>query len=459
MDRQQHTYLSGAARWKRALAIVAVATGCGLCVQTQAPAQQPNLMAKHHIVEGHDAARGTVFTLTLDEAVAKALDNQPTIAAARASLNATHAAREVAFSRFSDFAGPQIKYRRKQADLGVNIGEASVLQARLEATNAVTRTYVAVLFAKEQHDLAQRAVDRIKVTRDVAKALVDAGSKEVTKADLDRLDTFHKIGQSRVGEANVGIARALAALREAIGLDDKVEIRIPESKPGERDVKLSDLYDAFIEFEKKNNSHLSCRLAIAAAQDKRPELMQASLLSQIHCLEIEAQRADCCSIYSKTFAATSDVHSRILPASIINGDYRPGPVGPEMPAFLAGMPNARAQRACFYYERSLAVLQKANNLITLEVEECCVRLKEQIRQIELLKEASAQAKKLVDDAMVLYRNDQMKTEQLLTIQLLEAQASSSLNEAYFKFGQAIGLLQRATAGELWNCFEKADEKK
>lgn len=457
MDRQPNSLLTGAARWKRALAVLAVVTGSCLSAQAQTHgASQPPTMNQHAAAAPHAS---NVLTLSLDDAVAKSLDTQPTIAAARATLNATHAAREVAYSRFSDFAGAQIKYRRKQADLGINIAEAAVLQVRLETVNAVTRSYVAVLYAKEQHELATRAVDRIRVTRDAAKVLVDNGSKEVTKADLDRLDTFYKLGQARLGEARVGTTRALAALREAIGLDDKVDVQIPDKAQGAKEVKLSDLYDAFTDFEKKHGSKLSCHLAIATAQDRRPELIQASLLSQIHCLEIDAQRADCCAIYSKTFAATADIHSRILPANLINGEYRPGPVGPEMPVYLAGMADARAQRACFFYERSLAVAQKANNLVTLEVEEACARLKEQVNQIELLQEASTRAKKLADDALVLYRNDQMKTEQLLTIQLLEAQASSSLNEAYFKFGQAIGLLQRATAGELWNCFEKADEKK
>lgn len=443
MDRQLFAKSRLLSRWSRSLVIAALSTSLALpasandAAMSHAPAPAPT--------HAHSAAPKQL-RLTLDEAVNLALERQPTIHAARESLNSAHVSRKVANSPLSGFS-PGICYRRQQADLGVAIGEAAVEQVRLETINAVTRAYVSVLFAREQLDLAQKAVDRISATRAAAKTLVDSGSKEVTKADLDRLDTFRKLGETRVGEARVGVARAKAAVREAVGLRDDVELEIG-------DEKLSYLYDAFSAFEKQNGSKLSCRLAVKTAQDKRPELVQASLLAQIHCLEIDAQKAQHpCTVYAKTFAATSDIHTRILPATVINGDYRPGPVGPEMPVYLAGMAEDRAERARILYQRSLAVSEKATNLVTLEVEEACARLKEQVNQIQLLEEAVASAKKLAEDAMRIYREDQMPTEKLLTIQFLEAQANSSLNEAYFKFGQAIGLLQRATAGELWNCFE------
>lgn len=455
MVRHRLPRLSGAMRWKTSLAALAAAVGCGLAAEAQdVRVSEPAAPCCA------SPAQPAPLKLGLDEAIAMALERQPTIAAARAGLNSSHAAREVAYSPFSFLGGPSIKFRRRQADLGVSIAEANVLQVRLETANAVTRSYVSVLFAREQLDLATRAVERIRATRKAAESLVQSGSKEVTKADLDRLDTFLKLGEGRIGEAKIGELRAKAALREAIGLGQQVDLEVGSEK-------LSNLYDAFIEHEKKNNVSLSCRLAVRTALDKRPELIQASLLSQIHCLEVDAQAADnCCNIYGKTFAATSDIHSRILPATVINGEYRPGPVGPEMPVYLAGMPEARAQRARFLYERSLAVADKAANLVALETEEACARLKGQVDQIKVLLEATANSKKLADDGMRIYVQDQMSTEKLLTIQLLDAQASSTLNEAYFKFGQAIGLLQRATAGEFWTCFEavpapqpKAEEKK
>ncbi len=432
------------ARWKKTIVTCLLLAGAGWMydgVGSQLNAADPT----GNIIPAQMPAAKSVLTLSLDDAVTLAMERQPAIAAARASRNAAITAREAAYAPFTVLSGPQIYTRRKQADMAVQISEANVIQVELETINAVTRSYIAVLFAREQQGIAEDALAVITTTRDAAKSLVEKGSPEVTKTDLDRLDTYKMIAETKFGEARTGVIRAKAALREAIGLDRCTEFEIGTEK-------LSHLHDAFVEHCNKKNVTLSCKKAVCMAIEKRPELIQSSLLAQITGLERRAQGWTL-SPYARTYAATGDIHTRILPATVINGDYKPGPVGPEMPSFLAGSRSSRQQRATLFYERSLSVSDKAENLVALEVEEACARLKEQLNQVQLLLEATKKSKKLADDAMKIYREDQLSTEKLLAIQLLDAQTRVQLNEAYYKFGQALGLLQRATAGQLWSCFE------
>src|SRR5574341_1405265 len=59
--------------------------------------------------------------------------------------------------------------------------------AELDATHAVTRVYLSALYADEQVKVTQEAMTNLKVVHDAAKTLVDAGSKNVFKDDLDRI--------------------------------------------------------------------------------------------------------------------------------------------------------------------------------------------------------------------------------------------------------------------------------
>jgi outer membrane protein TolC len=317
----------------------------------------------------------------------------------------------------------------------------------METKNAVNRSYLGVIYAREQLQLADNAVQTLKATLDVARRLLESGSKNITKDDIDKLDIYLSLAESRKGEASVGMARAKAALREAIGLPHDAQFEIDNGK-------LSRFYDVALEFTKSKRVRLSCNCAIDMAVRYRPELAQASIFAEVTCLEAQAQSRNLLHPYVKTFAATSDIHAKILPATLINGDYRPGPVGPEFPPFLAGSAAQRSERASILHGRALSVIDKARGLIALEAEEGCARLNRASEQIDLLKSASAKSTALYKKAEEFFRQDQYKTVDLLTGYGLDVQNRSQLNEAYYQFGMTLAYLQRATAGRLWECFER-----
>lgn len=392
---------------------------------------------------GAVAPAAAVKVVTLDQAVQMALAQQPAVQAARASLNSTLTQRETANSTMSFLSGPQIHTRRKQADLGVAIAQANVDEAELNVVYAVTRTYLTAVYARDQVKVTQQAVDSLEATRRVAESQVKAGAKEVTKSDLDRISTYVLLAQTRLETARQGVVRAKAALREAMGIcNSDLEIA---------DDTLARYYDTVVNY--CGGAPIDCKSVAQVAINSRPEITQASLAAQVSCLEIEAQGLSL-HIYSKTFAATSDIHSKVLPAGSTGDEYRPGAVGPEMPVFLAGSRTSRMERAGHLYERAVAVTEKAKGLVALEVEDACLRLQQEGNQVTLLRKAIDQAAKAVKDAEQAYRDDQLKTDQMIAIQVVEAQTRGQLNETMYRYGLALASLQRATAGKLWECVAK-----
>jgi outer membrane protein TolC len=357
------------------------------------------------------------------------------------------AQQESANSTLATLSGPQIHVRRQQAELGVAAAQAGVTQAEQETTNAVTRSYLSVLFAREQLQVAEGTVGSFKNLQDITKKLIDAGAKEVTTADLDRIEAYRLIAETRASEARQGHVRAKAALREAIGLGPDCVVELAEDQ-------LSRYYDRARQYQDTHGLQFCCNRAVEVALQYRPELAQASLLAEVTHLEVKAQGLTLHS-YARTFAATADIHAKILPATVMDGDYRPGPLGPEMPVYLAGSPSARQQQAGILHARMLAVSDKARGLVALEVEDACARLRGRAEQVEALRKAVQKTEKLVKEAETAFRADQLKASEMLTAQGFDALTRAQLNEATYQYGLALATLQRATAGHLWDCLDKA----
>src|SRR5262249_47474016 len=122
---------------------------------------------------------------------------------------------------------PELPVRRRQAALGVNAAAAGLDQSEREAIYAVTRTYFTVLYAREQERIASRVVERLTTTRDVARHGLEEGAKGVTDGDVKRTTVYLRLARAKQVQAAQGVKRALAALREAIGLGPEVCLDVP----------------------------------------------------------------------------------------------------------------------------------------------------------------------------------------------------------------------------------------
>ncbi|HTU92854.1 MAG TPA: hypothetical protein VMF69_22430, partial [Gemmataceae bacterium] len=267
--------------------------------------------------------------------------------------------------------------------------------------------------------------------RDSAVALRE--HHNVVKAYLATLE-------GRRQEAQQGEPRALAALREAMGVGcDYPLASLPRVLSCPKiDVQKEEL--------------------IALALARRGEIVQTANVVDVVGLEIEAQGLSCRSL-SRTFAAGSDIHSRPVPTGIYDGrTYRPGALAPEMPATLVGSRCDRQTQARDYLQRAQAVDAKTRQLIVLTVEDAYLRWQEKSADAAKLEKAYKEhwqfSSKLRNE--IKYPIDMEKQRQptppypnmddLLHANLLTTRLLLEWKDAHYQALSALAALESATGG-------------
>ncbi len=202
-----------------------------------------------------------------------ALEHQPSLTAYRASLEAT-ALKGQALDNLgiAGLIAHDLPLRKQQSQLGLEIAQARVRQAEQEAIYAVTRNYLVLLYARQQQNLLDKAVENLKDLRETVKQIVDDGlRKDVTTRDLERLNVLLLLAEGHREEATSGQERAQAALREAMGFggDFSFEIvgRVLPSP----------------------NNQFAKQQIVDLALSRRAELTQATDAAAVFALEIKAQ--------------------------------------------------------------------------------------------------------------------------------------------------------------------------
>jgi len=375
------------------------------------------------------SAAGPVMTLPLSECLQLALQRQPRIAVQRASLAAAEdGQRALETLRVPTILDPELPVRRRQACLGVTAATAGLDQVERETTYAVTRTYITVLYARDQERVARAIVERLSATRDAAKRQLDAGAREVTSVDVNRATVYLRLAQTKSIQAAQGSRRALAALKEAIGLEQDVQLDVPAGRLPEPQVQPSR------------------EGVIASALARRGELIRASIFAQATCLEVEAQA----SRHLKrmpTFAAGADIHAVQVAEGIHNGDYRPAGVPPEMPTMLAGERAERVKRAESLQARAGAALEATRSQIALEAEDAFLRWEEAARQVPPAREAADAGDQLAEEVNKDFTaGSKIKVEEVVSARVLASQARSQYNEFLYREILALVDLERITAG-------------
>lgn len=377
-----------------------------------------------------DAAPASIRASTLEECIALAMARQPALHAAQASLASAMTAKEGLDSlRFGVILSPDLPIRKQQACLGISIAAAALQQAEWETRYAVTRTYWSVQYAQQQQAVVDSVIEKLKNASDKAKRFVDAGDPniKVTQVDVDTLLLNLEFAKAKRAEAAVGMEKATAGLREAIGLG-LTECLAIAAEP------LPPLVD-----------HLDKDALIAYALARRAELTQAALAKDVTVLEINAQHWRF-GPQAKTFAAASDIHAKPIPQGVANGEYRPGALGIEMPVYLVGKRPYRIERAGDLANRAEAVVDKTQNLVALEVEANYLKWKEAAEKIRNLRGTPETASNIATKVRGRFDQGAVTGEELLRAQTLEDYARSQYTEALFNHILALAALERATAG-------------
>jgi outer membrane efflux protein len=377
------------------------------------------------------APAGAVTAESLDLAACLnlALQRQPRIAAARFSLAAAQDGKEALDAlHIPPVLDPEIPVRRRQACLGVTAAAAALEQAEHETVYAVTRTYFTVLFAREQERVARSVVDRLSAVNEVARKALDSGARNVTSSDVNRTTVYLNLAQTQQYKAAQGVKRALAALREAIGIGPEYRFDVP---PG----KLPQL-----------NVQISQDDVVARALARRGEMVQATIFAEETCLEVEAQGT---SMHRKmqTFAAGADIHSRPVPQGEHNEDYRPGGILPEMPTLLAGARPERVKHARSLNARAEAMVEGTRNLIALEAEDAFIRWEEASQEVPAARAAADAGDQLADDLSKEFTSGlKVKVDEVVNARVLGSTARSRYNEYLYRQILALADIERITAG-------------
>jgi outer membrane protein TolC len=373
----------------------------------------------------------TVRILSLEECLHLALEQQPAIAAARASLAAAEAQKKALDDLHLPPIGPgrEIPIRRKQAALGITITLAGVNLAERDTAYAVARTYFAALYARQQQLVTAQVVTRLRDAHANAKRLLKGGAPNVTQNDVDKNEAYLRLAEARQNDAARGLALATAALREAIGLGPDCFFQ-----PAGFDLRA--LLGRAI-----------CRdeiLSLALAH--RDELTQALSVAEVIDLEVEAQGTSCLPSM-RTFASVVDIHARPIPQGANNTDYRPGAIGIEMPPTLVGKRADRIERARAFCERASAVVAKTRNLVTLEAEDAYLKWEEASRKAALTRRAAELANKVAEDNLKDFNGGQnISYRDVLEAVILAAQARAQENEALYQYAIGLAALERVTGG-------------
>ncbi|MBI3407774.1 MAG: TolC family protein [Planctomycetes bacterium] len=369
---------------------------------------------------------------TLQELIDVGLARQPGLAAARASLAAAESGQSGVnhLPMFNAVVSRDVPIRRQQACLGVTIAAAGLAQAEWETRYAIVRNYWSIVYAQEQLRLLREILKSATDAIDAADKLMKA-DKDITKLDKQVLQLNRDLVTAKEAEARVGVERAKAAVREAMGVD--------------LDYPLNNIHgalpDSFKVFTQGDRQELVNR-ALAL----RGEMAQVVAANQVTGLEITAQSRQLFRMTTKTFAAASDIHATPIPQGVANGEYRPGAIGLEMPDFLVGPRADRVQRACNLNDRAGAVVDKTQNLITLEVEATLLKIEEAAIKAQTLRTSRKAAEDTYFKTLERFNDGKAKVGDLVQVSTLESTIRAYYNEAAYNYVLGLAALERVTAG-------------
>jgi hypothetical protein len=367
----------------------------------------------------------------LDTCLALAYSRQPALAAARASLAAAESGKRGLDSiRLGGLLSRDLPIRKEQACLGITIAAAGLQQAEWETRYAVARTYWSVLYARAQLNVVDGVIEKLSGSLDKAGGMVKAGdpSIKVTQVDVDNLKLNIIFARAKRAEVSAGVEKAIAALREAIGLSNCDQLIVP-------DESLPSLVEGFDK---------AC--LIQWALTRRGELAQAAATAQVTELEIVAQHRLLLRPVTSTFAAGADLHAKQIPQGVANGEFRPGAIPPEMPTTLVGHHPERTERAGDFAARAQAVVEKTSNLISLEVEAAYLKWQEASEKIKILSGASDLAAKSAKTVQGRFDQGAITGEDLIKARTQEDYALAQYNEALFLHAVSLATIERVTAG-------------
>jgi outer membrane protein TolC len=399
--------------------------------------------------------------LTLDACIDLGYEHQPALAAARASLGASQAGQRALQKMIIPRAlRPDLKIRGEQAGQGVTIAGAALTQAEWDTRYAITRNFFTVQYVNSQQMVVADVLRSLQKGRERLRIILASGdlNAKVTKLDIEAIDTQIVIVQTKKAQADNGLLKAIAALREAMGVahDYPLQLAAIELPPAVYPVKAifeENDYDPKGNATLKKKERIEFRQLykinekelIVAALANRGEIIQANAAARVVDLEICAQDK-IRGWQGNTFAMGGDKNVQPIPQTRANGDWVPGGTNFEMPPMLAGRKMDRVERARFLAERAAAVVDKAENLVALDVVAQYLKWQEAAVAIQHLKGGYDKAQALPERVLKEMEGKDLTGVAIIQSNLTAINVRLQLNEEMHMHALALAGLERATAG-------------
>ncbi|MBM3994401.1 MAG: TolC family protein [Planctomycetes bacterium] len=399
--------------------------------------------------------------MSLEACLNLGFQHQPLLDASRASLAAAQTGqRALEKMVFARFMAPELPIRKRQSCLGVTIAEAGLTQAEWDTRYSITRNFFTVQYIRSQKKVLDDVFGSLTKARARAKKLFDDGDVNIpiTQLDIDNLDINIALVKGKQGQVRNGELKAFAALREAMGLghdypleiadvalppavwEEKKTTGFKEEKDDKGKVTKTPVetitYHRYFQINKAD--------LITAALANRGEMIQARTASDIVGLEVDAQ-SRIIGPKGTTFANGGDIHAKQAPQGVFNNEYRPGGFSIEMPNMLAGNKRDRMQRASDLHQQSLAVVEKAHNLVSLDVEAQYLKWQEAAEEVVNLKGIEKRAAALPGQAQNLAGKN-FTSQAVIQANIQAILVRTQLNEQVHTHALALAGLERATAG-------------
>src|SRR5262249_10940168 len=169
-------------------------------------------------------------------------------------------------------------------------------------------------------------VTRLKATVGVGEALLgkEGAPADLDQISIDRAKLYLKMAETKQDEVHRGLQRAMAGLREAMGIGADVQFEVVEGK----------LPDPLPGVKKEEILHLAIAL--------RGEVGQATNAYGITRLEVDAQSKTRRPKFP-TAASGGDMHVRPIPSGSFGDDYKPAAIGIELPTLFVGPRSVRME--------------------------------------------------------------------------------------------------------------------
>lgn len=376
--------------------------------------------------------------LSLGECTAIALERQPSLRAVLESTAAVGAGYKslTNFGTAATLLSPDVEIRKQQAKRGLMATSAEYQKLHNEVVQDVTRLYYTAVYAKQQHELANRVVLRLDNLVAIGEEyLKTAPAPELKDSGFNTLKLqMMKNGlyeaRKLQSTAKFGREKALAGLREVMAVDARTfPFRI-------KDQALPVM---------SQTATLTADRVAELALERRPELVLAAAGVDAFRLEVYAQGKIPFKRVAPTLASGADIHAKEIPAPNRGADYRPGGIVPEMPVQLVGSKYDRVCRAMAFARRAEAVYDKARNLILLEAETAYFDFELASERLTIATRQFALSKDMQDQARAAAEITKAK-DQLVLAEVEASRAQSGYFEAVYQYLLALAALERVTAG-------------